>query len=420
MVQRITPRYMHLSGSVVVALEQGTTNVPMNVEAVENKLTVVPYYWNPDTLGYEVARQVSTAGGGSTGGGGSTAVDATITNPTTAVDASATLTSAGSTRLVGRVTVDNPTTSIDVANQPTVDLSSVGSTRSVGTVNQGSPAGSSADAWWVRTVSTGSVGAGSTTVDANLTSAGSTRLVGTVSVTGSSANMIGAVAQGAGSTSIAPWYVISTASAGAGSTSVDATLTSGGSTRVVGTVTLASAASTNSVAAFTVANPTTGVTVSSGVILGPSTAFTGLISSGTQQIGSVALVTGTTGTMGAMAQGPGSSANNWVVDGFAFSSANTSRTSISTTVQNAIVAASTSRVAMIIASLSTVQTVGLGFSTAAVTTALANVSAYLPPLGVLVFGMQSGLPNFTGNIRGINLTSTTVAGGVVVTQFTNT
>lgn len=129
---------------------------------------------------------------------------------------------------------------------------------------------------------------------------------------------------------------------------------------------------------------------------------------------------GSTKEIGRVAQALGSSANSWVVDGFAFSSANTIRTSVSTTVQTAVVAANANRRALIIASLSTVQTVGLAFSTAAPTTALANVSAFLAPLGTLMFGLQSGLPNFTGNIRGINLTSTTVAGGVAVTEFTST
>ena len=72
------------------------------------------------------------------------------------------LTSAGSTRLVGRVTIDNPTTAVTVT----------------GAVAQGAAAGSSDLAWWVRTVTTGSVGGGSTVVDANLSSGGSTKIIG--------------------------------------------------------------------------------------------------------------------------------------------------------------------------------------------------------------------------------------------------
>lgn len=144
----------------------------------------------------------------------------------TVVDAQAS--SAGSTKLFGRVDVNNPTTSVTITNPTTavtvsnpttsvtltnpttsVDLTSAGSTRVVGTVN----------------VTSGVVlGAGS-----------SANTVGSVAlVAGSSGNMLGQVAQGPGSTSIAPWYVISTAAAGAGSTTVDANLSSAGSTRVVG------------------------------------------------------------------------------------------------------------------------------------------------------------------------------------------
>lgn len=111
----------------------------------------------------------------------------TVANPTTAVEAN--LSSLGSSKLVGRVDVNNPTTAVSLSSQHTVtvgnpttaadaNLTSAGSTRSVGTFNQGSPAGTSADAWWVRTVSSGGGGAGSTLVD--LGSGGATRSIGIV------------------------------------------------------------------------------------------------------------------------------------------------------------------------------------------------------------------------------------------------
>lgn len=200
MVQRLTPRYMHVAGAAMVALNQGTDDDPATLEHIEKKLTVVPYYWNPDTLAFEVGRQGAT--GASTGGGGagSTTVDANLTsagstkevgyfrvaNPTTTItvdgtvsvsSGEVTLSSAGSTRLVGQVTVSNPTTSVNVANPTTA-------------VNVANP-----------------------TTSVTVTS-------GVVLGAGSSANVLGAVAQGAGSTSLAPWYVISSAGGG-GSTSVD-------------------------------------------------------------------------------------------------------------------------------------------------------------------------------------------------------
>ena len=67
-----------------------------------------------------------------------------------------------------------------------------------------------------------------------ITSAGTTGSIGSVALlAGSSANTVGAAAQGAGSTTVSPWYVISSAGGG-GSTTVDANLSSAGSTKVVG------------------------------------------------------------------------------------------------------------------------------------------------------------------------------------------
>lgn len=398
MTQRLTPRYMHISGAALVALDQGTADQPDTLEHVQKKLTVVNYVWNPTSLQYEVMVQPSTGSGA-----GSSSVDASLT-------------SAGSTKLVGKVEL-SPTT----------------------------PA-SSNDYLWVRTVGSA---AGSTVVDANLSSEGSTKLVGivgvngTVSVTGTTAVTVnGQVGLSSGSSAVELTSAGSTRLVGqvtvanpttsvSLSSQITASVTGTTSVNIANqpTVDLSSVGSTKLVGQMTVANPTTSVTVSSGVILGAG--------STTNAIGSVALLAGTTGnsigsvaivagssanTLGNVAQGPGTSGTSgWVVDGYSFSSANTSRTSVSTTVDISIVAANSNRRALSIANLSTVQTVALGFSTAAVTTGLGNASAILGPLGVITFGGQVGtFPNYTGAIRGINITSTTVAGGVAVTQFTNT
>ena len=469
---------------------------------------------------------------------GSTVVD--VNNPTTAVTITNPSTAVTITNPTTAVTVSNPTTAVTMTNPTTaVDLSSAGSTRVVGTVNVTSGvvlgAGSSANTvgsvalvagssgnmlgqvaqgpgstsiapWYV--ISTAAAGAGSTTVDANLSSAGSTRVVGTVNVTsgvvlgaGSSANTLGSIAQGAGSTSVAPWYVISTASAGAGSTVVDAQASSVGSTKLFGQV--------------TVANPTTAVTVSSGVILaagssantlgaiaqgagstsvapwyvistaaagaGSTTVDANLSSAGSTRVvgtvnvssgvilgagssantigavalvagssdaeiggvnltsgstafvaGAVVLAAGTTSTVaGAVALAAGSSAvtvgavalvagttgNYQFVQSIAFSSGGVARTSVSTTVDTQLIGANANRKALVIANRSTTQTVGVGFSTAAVTTALANVDFYIGPASQAAFGIHGGYPLYLGPLRGINLTSTTVAGSVGVIEF---
>lgn len=375
MTQRITPRYMHITAAAVIGLAQGTTDSPQNVESVDNKLTVANYVWSSSALAWVVSPLSSTGGGGA----GSTVSDVNLT-------------SAGSTKLVGQVTVANPTTSVSLSSQATVTL--------------GNP---------------------TTAVDANLTSVGSTKLIGLVAF------------------SSQPTITAS------GTTAVDATLTSAGSTRVVGSMTLTSAPSTNPVAAFTLANPTTSVTLAAGssatlvgsVIIGtggstanPVGSVALLAGSSANILGSVVLNSGTTDVtiggvviepgssanmVGNVAQGVGSSNNFWTFDGFAFTSGLTSRTSVSSTVDTQLVAANANRKAMVIANLSTSQTVGIGLTTNAVTTGLANVSVYLPPATQISFGGYGGnFPGYTGPVRGINLTSTTVGGGVAVTQFLNT
>lgn len=612
MTFRLNPTYRYFGLAGVVALEQGTTDTPANLEAVQGKLTVVPYYWNPSTLQFEVGRQPSTGGSGAgstsvdarlssagttaiagyfsltpttpgssndylwvrtvnSAGAGSTVVDVnsissstahigdvSISNPTTSVTITNPATAVTVSNPTTSVTLTNPATAVNVANQPTVDLSSLGSTRLVGRVEINTPttlvsvssgvilaAGSSANVlgavaqgagstsiapWYV--ISTASAGAGSTTVDANLTSAGSTKVIGTVNVSsgvilaagssgntigsvalvaGSSGNTVGAIAQGAGSTSIAPWYVISTASAGAGSTTVDANLSSVGSTRVVGTVNVTSGtilgagssanllgavsvssgvvlgagstanslgsvalvagSSANTVGAVaqgagstsiapwyvistasagagsttvdaqassvgstklfgqvTVANPTTAVTVSSGVILGAG--------SSANVLGQIAQGAGSTSiapwyVISTASAGAGSSAVDATltsgtsrafqyVQSIPFSTGNVIRSSVTTTVDTQVVAGNTNRQALVIANGSTTQTVGLGLTTAVVTTARANINLYLPPTTQVRFASNGDFPLYKGPIRGINLTSTAVAGGVIVTEFTST
>lgn len=368
----------------------------------------------------------------------------------TVVDAQAS--SAGSTKLFGRVDVNNPTTSVTITNPTTavtvsnpttsvtltnpttsVDLSSAGSTRVVGTVNVTSGvvlgAGSSANTlgaiaqgagstsvapWYV--ISTAAAGAGSTVVDAQASSVGSTKLFGQVTVAnpttavtvssgvvlgaGSSANTIGAIAQGAGSTSVAPWYVISTAAAGAGSTTVDANLSSAGSTRVVGTV-----------------------NVSSGVVLGAgSSANTlGAVAQGAGSTTIAPWYVISTASAGAGSTvvdlGAGTTANYQFMQSIPFSTGNVARSSVSTTVDTQVIAGNASRKALVIANGSTTQTVGLGLTTAAVTTARANINMYLPPTTQVRFASNGDFPLYLGPVRGINLTSTTVAGYVIVTEF---
>lgn len=478
MTFRLSPTYRYFGLAGMVALEQGTTDTPANIESVQGKLTVVPYFWNPNTLAFEVGRQTSTAAGSTTVDANLTSAGSTkevgyfrLSNPTTAVDA--TLSSAGSTRLVGKVEISptTPGSSNDYlwtravgagSGSTAVDatLTSDGSTRIVGKFEL-SPTtpGSSQDYLWMRSVS--AAGAGSTEVDANLTSAGSTRLVGQITVANPTTSVTvsnpttavdaSATLTSAGSTRLVGQVTVanpttsvtvtsgtvlgpSTAATGqiSSGTQTIGTVLNASSTGQIGSIALASGTtgvmgaialstlSTGLVGTFQVNNPTTLVNVSSGVVLGPSTAMTGMISSGTQQIGSVALVTGTTNTMGAMAQGAGSSANFWTADSFAFTSGQTSRSSVSTTVDIQIVAANANRKALVISNRSTVQTVGVGFSTAVVTTALANVDVFIGPSAHISFGFQGTLPNYLGPLRGINLTSTAVAGSVGVVQFLNT
>lgn len=332
----------------------------------------------------------------------------TVSNPTTAVDAAATLTSAGSTRLVGQVTVANPTTAVEA------NLSSLGSTRLVGQVTVANPttgvtvsnpttsvdsAATLTSAGSTRLVGQVTIANPTTAVEANLSSVGSTKLVGQVTVTnpttsvtvtsgviltaGSSANIIGSVTAAAGTTGTL---------IGAVAVSSGVVLGAGSTANSLGSVALLAGSSATMVGAVTVANPTTAVSLGAG---------------------------SSANILGQVVQGPGSSANFWFEQSIPFSSANLARSSVATTVDISVVAANANRKALIIQNLSTLE-IGLGFSTGAVTTALANVDWSLGARGgvgdKLIMGF--GAPLFLGPIRGITLGSTAVAGGVRVLEFT--
>jgi hypothetical protein len=351
------------------------------------------------------------------------------------------LSSIGSTRLVGQftvanpttaVSVANPTTAVNVANQPTVDLSSVGSTRVVGTVNVSSGVilgpGSSANTlgavaqgagstsvapWYV--ISTASAGAGSTVVDAQASSEGSTRLFGKVDINAitSSTGQIGSVALASGTTGVMGAMALSTLSTGLVGTMA---LASGGTTGIVGSVVLASGSTSYNAGSVVIGSGSTSfvmgaVAVSSGVVLGAG--------STTNSIGSVALVAGSSAnTVGAVAQGPGSSGNVWTVDGYGFSSGNIALTTINSSAESSILAANANRKAAIIQNLSTGAELWLGFSTAALTTSLGNVQLRIPAAGYVTIGGQLGnIPLIKGPIRG-RIGSTTLAGPVAVSEFT--
>lgn len=353
---------MHVSGAALVALNQGTLDDPGTLEHVQNKLTIVPYFWNPETLAYEVGRQTSTA----TGGPGSSAVDANLT-------------SAGSTRLVGVVGQSTPgssdnyfwTRNISAGSGSTVvDINSISSsTAHIGDVSISNPTTSVTISNPTTSVT---ISNPSTTVDANLSSAGSTRLVGkmdinsissstahlgdvsisnpTTSVTvtsgvvlgaGSSANTIGSVALVAGTTG----NVV-----GAVAVSSGVVLGAGSSANTLGSVTLAAGTSANILGA---------VAVTSGVVLGAG--------SSANTLGSVALVAGTSGnTIGSVALVAGTSAN--LVGGVVINSGTTAITvgsvallagsSANTVGSVALLAGTTGNVVGAVAITSGVQTIG--------------------------------------------------------------
>lgn len=217
-------------------------------------------------------------------------------------------------------------------------------------------------------------------------------------------------------------------------TAVDAaaTLTSLGSTRLVGQM--------------TVANPTTAVTVSSGVILGAGSTTNALgavallagtsanmlgtvaISSATTAItvGSVALLAGTSVNMlGAVVVGSGTTAitlgaaallgsTNITGANYQQGAPLSSVARVATSLDVALLSSNTAQIGVIIFNESTGSLLYVGFSTAVVTSAAYN---YQVPPGAGVTLGWGGLPLYYGPIRG-RLQSTTIAGIAVVTRFT--
>lgn len=182
-----------------------------------------------------------------------------------------------------------------------------------------------------------------------------------------------------------------------------------GSTAFTQAVVGVAGSSANTLGAVALVAGTSANTLGAVALVGGSSANT---------VGSVGLIAGSSANnIGQVTQGPGSSANFWYIQAIPFSSGNVARSSISTTIDTQLIAANANRKALVIANRSTLQTVGIGFSTAALTTALANVDLYLNPSAAVTFGHPGDLPLYLGPLRGLNLTSTTVAGSVGVTEF---
>ena len=370
-----------------------------NIEVVDSKLTIVPYFWNADTLAYEVATVNATTGTGQ---------EVVVTN----------------------------VPPVSQSGAWTVGLSS--GTQTIGTVAQGSP-GSSASPWWIRETnpSTGG-GAGSTEVDVKSITP-STAHIGDVSISSGSVSVSSGAVLGVSTAQIgnvgfaASTIHIGDVSISSGSVSVTSGTVLGPSTAAIGLIssgsqtigTVINSSSTAtignvSVSSGAILGASTAVIggISSGTVLGPSTAATGQISSGTQTIGTVINASGEQ-VIGTVVQGSaGSTANAWNVQAQRFSSAAVSRTTVNTSQDASLIGANANRKALIIASLSTAQTCAIGLTTAAMTTALANVTMYMPANTQLIFGLPGTLPLYQGPIRGVNITSTAVAGGVSVTEFT--
>jgi len=183
-----------------------------------------------------------------------------------------------------------------------------------------------------------------------------------------------------------------------------------GSTAFSQAAVLVAGSSANMIGSMALAAGTTNNTIGSAALVAGSSANT---------IGSVGLISGSSANiLGQAALIAGTSANFQYMQSIPFSSGNVARSSVSTTVDIQIIAANANRKALVIANRSTAQTVGIGYSTAILTTALANVDLFLAPSSVLSFGLQGGLPLYLGPMRGINLTSTTVAGSVATIEFT--
>jgi len=243
---------------------------------------------------------------------------------------------------------------------------------------------------------------------------------GTLSITvgsgGSTANAVGSVALLAGSSANVVGSV--TNAAGSSATLMGAVILATGSSGTIGAVQLAAGTSASVVGSVALVAGTTANSIGSVALVAGTSA---------NVIGSVTIAAGSSATMmggvalssaNAVYLGLGTSATYNFMQSIPFSSGNTARTSVSTTVDIQVIAANANRKALVIANRSTAQTVGIGYSTAILTTALANVDLFLAPSSVLSFGLHGGLPLYLGPMRGINLTSTTVAGSVATIEFT--
>jgi len=328
--------------------------------------------------------------------------------------------------IVGAVSLDPSTAAIGTVAQGTpgssaspwffagsVSVSSgsvtlAASTALIGTVAQGS-AGSSNSPWWV--ISTGG-GAGSTAVDANLTSAGSTKLVGTVALSSGQLN-IGTVGQGTAASSTGPWPI------------TGSVLISSG-TQTIGTVLLSSSAVQIGAVALSSGTQTIGTVVqgSAGSSTQPWYFVGSSAGSSANMIGTVVLSSGTTAiTAGSVALLAGSSAN--MVGTVMISSASpivhrnavsASRTSAATSVDVALFAANANSLGRTIFNETTGSLLYIGLSTV-----LVSSTAYdwqIPAGAGVSFGMAGGLPPYTGAVRG-RLQSTTIAGVARMTEFTS-
>jgi hypothetical protein len=102
----------------------------------------------------------------------------------------------------------------------------------------------------------------------------------------------------------------------------------------------------------------------------------------------------------------------------AFSSGNVVATTVNTSADASVIAANANRKALVVANLTTAQVIGIGLTTAALTTARANCHVFIPALSQIGFGLQGNFPLYTGPLRGLIVSSTVTSGGVAVTEYT--
>lgn len=464
MSYRLSPTYRYFGLAGMVALQQGTTDTPANLEAVQGKLTVVPYFWNPDTLAFEVGRQPSTGGGGA----GSSSVDATLssggstrlvglvgqsvpgssdnyfwTKSVTGAGAGSTVVDinsiSSSTAHLGDVSISNQTTSVTLTNPATsvtltnpttiVDLSSNGSTRTVGVVGvtgtvsvTGTTAVNVANPTTAVTISNTSfsvtnpatsvtitnpataVTVSNPTTAVDLSSNGSTRVVGTVNVTSGSILGAGSSANTLGSVALV---------AGTSANLVGGVVINSGTTAItVGSVALLGGSSANLVGGVVINSGTTAITLGAAALLAGSSA---------NLVGGVVINSGTTAiTLGGVALLGGTTAN--VVGAVALTSgvatignlqkpSVSARTTLSvSTVDSTLLAPNTARFGGALYNAATCDAL-IGLSTVAVSTSTYNFK--------LVSGAYWEIPyQFTGGLRGI-WTASGSTGGMFITEITS-